>query len=358
MRWIWLTSVALFTVKDGCAITTQRILGLHGIGDLSQKLQSRSGWKESVADWSADRLKSGKVGKKLIYYAHFHGSGGSSLCSFAKRAAQNSTSGVHLAPRQLDKTACNLWDWKRNGDLPHEPISSCSSVANLAEKEKSSWIFVETALDVKPPCKSVAFVVTFRAPWDRMKSLLKQSSNAADAALHLTRSMQIGDPIVSPSSPVSWTGWPPAVFDPIFQTGVFDNFYVRFLLGTLEGRELPWGTLTEEHLARAQAALEAFDVVAPEQGLGAGNETLLYPLQQALGKTHFDLGLTDEAHGGLYRFGRRENVHKEDADQILQSQLGANGLEELERRFRSTNHLDEKLYNWVVSRWQKQRLAL
>merc|ERR1719384_6693 len=78
----------------------------------------------------------------------------------------------------------------------------------------------------------------------------------------------------------------------IFQAGYLNNFHIRFLLGSREGRKIPWGKVTEEHLEKAKRILEDFDLVIPIDFTADA----LPALQCAVG-ARYDVGIAGTPEG-------------------------------------------------------------
>lgn len=296
-------------------------------------------------------------GKLLVLFNHFHGTGGTSVCDFAKRASKRAESGVKLHAAQWDEFAmCNLDGWSPidayQGRRPDPLLGTCDGLLQYARDRALTWAHVETALDLKPPCRGVAFVTVLREPWRRMLTEITCPMHVREA-LDLFKRIRAGDTVRNSSHLVGHMSLF-AEGEPVFRALYFDNYYVRALLGTAEGRQLPWGAVREEHFRRARATLEAFDLVMLTESLSGA----FAMLQEAVG-SNFDLDVsTGNCSGANFGWGRRSNARRTpplvDWPGLLRSErreLVAN-LAELERRFRARNRYDLKLYAWAAARWR------
>lgn len=87
-----------------------------------------------------------------MLFLHFHGSGGTSVCDFAKRAAsmENGThpSGVRLSRYQWWWLSnCNLRGWSPYssyvGEEPRRELRRCSGLLDYARRERTTWVHLE-----------------------------------------------------------------------------------------------------------------------------------------------------------------------------------------------------------------------
>lgn len=272
------------------------------------------------------------------------------MCHWATRASKQSASGVKLSKqqRQFSWTNCNLEGWSPNIWTQEKWLNqtqyTCGSLLAHAKKEGSTWLQTETALDVAPPCRGIAFIAIMREPFTRINSVMKHEKypKTVDRMLQLMRNMRAGDPVVGYFG--NKMGNNPAIYDPTFEAGHLDNFYVRFLLGASEGRRIPWRSFSEGHAARARRRLEAFDLVMPLEELG----TALPLLQCRLG-SNFDVGVAKDS----YTWGNHSNVHSEKA---LKWGIPAS-IDDFKRVFYTINTLDVELYNMAAERWKQRSTA-
>eukprot|EP00445_Apocalathium_hangoei_P074577 CAMPEP_0204155164 /NCGR_PEP_ID=MMETSP0361-20130328/29353_1 /ASSEMBLY_ACC=CAM_ASM_000343 /TAXON_ID=268821 /ORGANISM="Scrippsiella Hangoei, Strain SHTV-5" /LENGTH=155 /DNA_ID=CAMNT_0051110579 /DNA_START=95 /DNA_END=559 /DNA_ORIENTATION=+ len=90
----------------------------------------------------------GQCAPRLALFLHFHGSGGTSVCNFAKRAAAAGVASSGIRPDSL--------------------LATCQGLVGYTQDKSISWAHVETPLDLSPPCSGVALITALREPWARM----------------------------------------------------------------------------------------------------------------------------------------------------------------------------------------------
>eukprot|EP00927_Polykrikos_kofoidii_P035236 TRINITY_DN29818_c0_g1_i1.p1 TRINITY_DN29818_c0_g1~~TRINITY_DN29818_c0_g1_i1.p1 ORF type:complete len:332 (+),score=31.47 TRINITY_DN29818_c0_g1_i1:52-996(+) len=275
--------------------------------------------------------------KRLVIFLHFHGSGGTSLCNFARRAWQAGNTGVYLVPEQNEFYAnCNMNGWSPYswfmGVQPDLRLSTCRGLLSHARERGWTWAHVETAMDVKPPCRGVVFLTVVREPWQRMLTELLTPRHVLEA-LALLRGMRRGDTLENSSRLIGSYGFANRG-EPVLGALYFDNYHVRVLLGSGPGVKLPWGCVGVAQLELATSTLEAFSLVVPLPALDGA----LSVLQRTIGRAFRldDPGLHWGRHANTRRAARLDNVP---------------GLRALERLFRARNGPDARLYSWAVDRW-------
>lgn len=282
--------------------------------------------------------------KSLLYFLHFAGTAGTSVCDFAKRCSEKTGTGVTL---NFVQTAgnCNFYGTNPANPKAHNPkLATCSGLLEHASSgsSRSTWGFAQTTLDVTPPCPKVSFLTVFREPWTRMRShLMKHAADqwppdAVHQAREVYRKMGAGGSKEEGEELTAGKHFPSNGLGIVY----LDNYHIRTLLGEEEGKRLPWGSLDEVHLQRAKAKLEAFDLVMPVEALSDG-----VPSMQCAAGVGFDLSKC-----GLSSLPR-ENDHS----YLMRTKPPAPELYQVEKLFRAQNKLDLQLYDWVVERWNSRQ---
>lgn len=293
--------------------------------------------------------------KTLVLFLHFHASGGKALCEWAGRAHKDRQhSGVKLDGMQLLTPACNQVDpdppeqwWSHN-------IHTCADMRRFCTHHSgSTFMFVETAMDVALPCPGLAIFTVMRQPWLRLQSTQGKLGWLFPNASAVLKRMRVGDHPLGLETGWRYCGFAHApTCNPFFQAGYLDNFHIRFLLGSREGARIAWGMINETHLARAKAILESLDLVVPLEDIADA----LPALQCAVGDL-YDVGL-DGKPGGRYVWPmRRSEVKRSDA---MCHYDDSHNRHERERKelcllFNAQNRWDIELYDWVVARWRARQ---
>lgn len=293
--------------------------------------------------------------KRVALWTHFHGSGGTSVCKWAQRAAEDNRSGVKLQASQL-KANCNspLWNpiqttkdqasfksnlaARRKQQHANQRGHSCRSLSLFFIRGGSTWLATETSLEFTPPCSGVAFLAAVPTPFGRVASILKRAigegkEKPIDDAIDFFQNSRLGDSVLLHACA-------PPNCCPVFGAGQLDNYMTRFLLGEHMGRQLRWGEIAEQHFKRALAKLRKFDVVFPLERLS----NALPAIQCVLGDD-YNLG----ADSDRYNWLSRANVHQDLASSLQQK------LSRLETLVNKQNIWDLKLYNASVNLWNNHQ---
>lgn len=299
--------------------------------------------------------KSGDRDRKLVVFAHLHASGGKEMCRWARTAHKDvSRSNVKLSGKQQATAVCNQIDPDPPEPWLQADLRTCSDMHKFAERDGGSrWMFVETAMDVKPPCPNIAFYTVIRQPWLRMESVSGKLGWLFPNASDLMKGMKVGDDAYNVPGKV-WN-YCPVYHCPtchtFFHAGYFDNFYIRYFLGVKKGRSIPWGHVNQSHLDEVKQILSNFDLVIPIQYIADA----LPAMQCAVG-AHYDLGL-DGTLGGRYQWpSARKAPNLKKAVCNFPVSLGNTREEqrmELCQLFLAQNTWDVKLYEWAVERWER-----
>ena len=261
------------------------------------------------------RAAPSQIRPSLVRIAHFSGTGGTTLCNVALR-----TSWVKMSNFQRSHN-CNVngsgpstWQPVPRLKAPTHWWSACSHPGH-----RTNWIQYEHAWHVEFPCnRSVKHIGLVRAPWERFRSILKahffyeRSPQETAARLAAARDCLHGRPCAANV------------------TRLVDNHYVRFLMGAVSDA-IPFGGMTEAHLAHCERVAKGFDLWIETNTLG--NETALARLKSALGAPVAPL-LHKNAHGANLTADARSVLSHIDA---------------LQPAFDRHNVLDEALYRFITS---------
>lgn len=274
------------------------------------------------------------------------------MCDWVRRVSYDSKSGVKLDGMQKLTSVCNQVDPDPASRWLEEDLSTCADLRRYCSQHGGgNWQFFETSLDIKPPCPEVAFITVMRQPWLRMESTQGKLGWLFPNASKAIRRLKPGDDVQKAK------GWNycPVMHSPtcngLFMAGYFNNWHIRFLLSSREGRMIPWEEVTEEHLERAKKILEDFDLVVPIDYLADA----LPAMQCAVG-SRYDIGIDGSASG---RYGFPKDRRRADMERASCSTKGKPlgdqhdaERHELCKLFNEHNKLDIQLYDWVVTRWQ------
>lgn len=286
----------------------------------------------------------------LVVWVHFHASGGKAMCEWARRAHQIFESGVKLAESQLVTPACNILDPDPPEAWLKENLRTCKDLREFSKRDHgTTWLFLETPLDVKPPCPGVSFITVIREPWYRMDSVQRKLGWFFPNATAVMKSLHKGADVMASKN---WYYCPvphAPTCNGFYRAGYFDNFLIRFLLGSREGAAIPYGLMSQGNLERAQEILEAFDLVIPLEFMADA----LSAAQCAAG-ARYDLGV-DGTPGGQYEWPPERS--KVETAKVAQCQFPKLEVERMEfcLWFAARNQWDRELYTWVVARWQNWR---
>lgn len=296
-------------------------------------------------------LKGGNVSKKLVVFAHLHGCSGKRICDWTRQLFDNyEKTGVRLDGLQMQTSACNQIDPDPPENWLRLKMDSCKSMWDFCKGfGGSNWMFVETALDVRPPCPGMAFGIVLREPWSRLESTQGKLGWTFPNASDVIKRMKLGDDPLDDA-----TGWNYCKFrhaptcQPFFKAGYFNNYYIRFLLGMKEGATIPWNMVREEHFEKAKRILEDFDLVIPIDNLADA----LPGLQCAVGPS-YDVGFNGKP-GGLYKWTteRKKTNWVSSECQEPARNWHEQTKQELCKFVRQYSHWDRKLYEWALERWR------
>lgn len=294
----------------------------------------------------------GNLEKSLVVHVHFHASSGKRMCLWAQQAHKDGQrSGIKMDHMQLQSSACNQIDPDPPDTWLAQNLQTCDDLRGFCRRHQgSTWQFIETALDVRPPCPGVAFITIMRQPWIRLESTQGKLGWLFPNSSAVLRNAKVGDDPLDPASRWNFCPVPHApVCNGIFKAGYFDNFHIRFLLGSGEGARIPWGGINEEHLRRAKQILEAFDLVIPIDNVADA----LPALQCAVGPK-YDIGI-DGTPGGRYNWPtERRPTDWARATCKFRPPASRHDRERLElcTLFNAQNRWDNELYEWVFMRWR------
>jgi len=294
----------------------------------------------------------GNLTKKLIVHIHFHACSGKRICKWARDLDDDrARSGVRLDGMQRMTAACNQIDPDPPNVWLNAKMNACSDMWSLTKNHGgSNFMFIETPLDVRPPCPGMAFVTVIRQPWSRLESTQGKRGWTFPNASALIRCMKVGDdPLDDKFKWMFCDSYHAPTCQPFFKAGYFNNYYVRSLLGMKEGARIPWGQVTEEHFEKVKKILEDFDLVIPIEHLADA----LPGLQCAFGP-NYDVGLNSAESGGRYHW---TTTHKKIHLKSTSCDYGVPGTWhdrtriELCELFLANNEWDIKLWEWAVHRW-------
>ena len=267
----------------------------------------------------ASESRAGAPGAHLVRVLHPSGTGGTTVCDAARRAA-----GVRMTPFQLEHN-CN-----HPGAGPHtyrlmtaeSPWRRCDAL----DRRESNWVHLEHAFDADFPCGGdVRHVLLFREPFERVYSLLSKMRDAARRerlTAHYADVLEAGGLLEGP----------PAGVTPEEVTRSVDNPMIRFLLGSEEADRVPFGGIDGGHLARARALVASFDVLLETADVGYAGDVFGALLPPELG---FSPG------GGGHSNGHRPRAAVGRAGELR---------ERLRAAFRAHNALDYELHEFMLGR--------
>jgi len=296
----------------------------------------------------------GNIDKHLVVWLHLHACSGKRICQWALEANKDKKSGIKMDGMQVQTAACNQIDPDPPDVWLREKLHTCHDMERFCKNHGgSTFMMIETPLDVQPPCPGISFITVIRQPWLRLESTQGKQGWMFPNASAVIKRMKEGDDVLLDSS-----GWwyciaPHApICQGFFKAGYFNNYYIRTILGFDEGAHIPWMKVDETHFEKAKRILEAFDLVIPIDHMADA----LGPLQCALGP-RYDVGL-DGSLAGRYSWsiGRKPaDVKRAECDMGKVQSRNDRERMELCQLFNKHNYWDIKLYEWVLHRWRDWR---
>ena len=279
----------------------------------------------------------------LVRVLHPSGTGGTSICQLAKLA-----DGVRLTSYQMEHN-CNLL-----GAGPHDFQSMTSSSpwrrCNAVDRAESNWYQIEYAFDADFPCEpgdDVTHVMLFREPFEMIDSLIrkygKDDKFRSDEGLtmrvmrHYTTVLETGRLFNESRQYIpGGKGVHVLIGEPYDVTRNIDNPMIRFLIGSEEGRSVPFGEVERRHLSRARDLVAAMDIVMETPDVSYALDVFKIFLPGEFNVHFEDKVLSHVLHS---------NEHMERPASKEETEL----RERLEHLFRKQNALDYELYEFMLS---------